>query len=139
VHDEPRELKQLSTAESLRRLGEVSVGRVVFTDRALPAIRPVNHIVRDGDVIIRTHLGSAILPATRNGTVVAYEVDNIDLVHHLGWSVVVTGNVVLVSDPAEAALYQTLLRPWLDRPKMEYVLRIHPELVTGFELVPAAQ
>lgn len=132
----PRVLKQLTPAESLHLLSGVSLGRILFTDRALPAVRPVNHVVCGGDVIIRTHLTSKVLSASRAATVVAYEADNIDPIHHIGWSVVVTGTAALVSDAEQAAHYRTLLRPWLDRPVMDHVLRIRTDLVTGFELVP---
>jgi pyridoxamine 5'-phosphate oxidase-like protein len=46
-----RRLEALPRAESLRLLRSVSVGRLVFTHLALPAIRPVNHVV-DGDRIM---------------------------------------------------------------------------------------
>lgn len=134
-----RVLTHLSEAESLRRLGSVSLGRIVFTSKALPAIRPVNHIVHNGDVIIRSHGGAEIVTYARDGGVVAYEADVIDPDDHLGWSVIVTGRAVLVTDPDEVAQYQSMLRPWLSEPMMEHVIRIRPELVTGFELVPAPE
>ena len=33
--------------------------------------------------------------------------------------------------------YRQRLRPWVQEPTMEYVIRIEAELVTGFELVHA--
>jgi hypothetical protein len=88
-----RRLTELSREESVRLLGTVSLGRVVFTMHAMPAIRPVNHIVDDGKVIIRSHLGAAMvtIAGDTRGTVVAYEADTIDPDSHVGWSVVVTG------------------------------------------------
>jgi len=61
----------------------------VFTHRALPAIRPVNHITDNGRVIFRTHEGTAILGAAGAGraTVLAYQADNIDPVTRAGWNV----------------------------------------------------
>ncbi|PWG15360.1 pyridoxamine 5'-phosphate oxidase [Streptomyces sp. V2] len=129
---------ELDGAEALRLLGSVSLGRVVFTRQALPTIRPVNHIVVDGALVIRTHEHAALtLHATHTdatGVVVAYEADDIDPRTHLGWSVVVTGYAHLVTDPAELALYDALLRPWMDR-TMEHAVRILPALVTGVRLV----
>jgi len=53
------------------------LSRIVFTQHALPAIRPVNHIVRDGDIIVRTHHGAALAAHVQDsqtpGSVVAYE------------------------------------------------------------------
>ncbi|WP_370192273.1 pyridoxamine 5'-phosphate oxidase family protein [Streptacidiphilus sp. MAP5-52] len=131
-------MRHLSQAHALRLLAGASLGRVVFTRQALPAIRPVNHLVEDGEIVIRTHDGAALTTATQQagagGVVVAYEADQIDPDTHTGWSVVVTGYARLVTDPADAARYARLLRPWVDR-SMDYTVRIHPEQVTGFELI----
>jgi nitroimidazol reductase NimA-like FMN-containing flavoprotein (pyridoxamine 5'-phosphate oxidase superfamily) len=134
-----RGLRELSRAESLRLLASVPLGRVVFTDRALPAIRPVNHLVDGERVIVRSHTGAAILCAAERGVVVAYEADAIDAEFRLGWSVVVTGVARLVRDPARAAAYRRRLRPWVDLP-MEQVIEISADIVTGFALsgVPPA-
>lgn len=139
MSEQPRVLHDLSRDEALRRLASVSMGRVVFTDRALPAIRPVNHLVDGGDVIIRSHLGAALMRAADSGVVVAFEADRIDAEQRLGWSVIVTGMARRVSDPAEIERFQEQLKPWIQRPEMPFVVRIQPELVTGFELVPAPQ
>ncbi|MFD3588354.1 pyridoxamine 5'-phosphate oxidase family protein [Streptomyces sp. NPDC058683] len=128
---------ELDGAEALRLLGSVSLGRVVFTRQALPTVRPVNHVLVDGVIVIRTHEGAALTSHTRQtdgtGVVVAYEADDIAPVTHLGWSVVVTGYAHLVTDPLELARYEALLQPWADR-IMEHVVRIHPDLVTGVML-----
>ena len=60
-----RRLEALPRAESLRLLSTVSLGRLVFTHLALPAIRPVNHAVAGDQVIIRAYLGTAISAAVR--------------------------------------------------------------------------
>lgn len=41
-------------------LDSVSLGRIVFTRHALPTVRPVNHVLDHGDIVIRTHDGSAV-------------------------------------------------------------------------------
>jgi Pyridoxamine 5'-phosphate oxidase len=120
----------------MRLLGSVSLGRIVFTARALPAIRPVTHLV-DGDyVIIRTDSGAAITSELRAeaGTVVAYEVDAIDPAEHLGWSVIVVGVAHRVIDADEATFYRRALRPWVSGAK-DQVIAIHADMVTGFRLV----
>ncbi|HET9138215.1 pyridoxamine 5'-phosphate oxidase family protein [Actinophytocola sp.] len=128
-----RRLIELPRWESLRLLGSVSYGRIVFTSQALPAVRPINHIVDDGAVVVRTHLGSEVLAGV--GVVVAYEADEIDPAEHTGWSVIVTGLATLVRDPDEVARYTQLLRPWVNGERNQ-VLRIRPELVTGYRLAP---
>lgn len=129
----------LSTERCLSLLASVPFGRVVFSQRALPAIRPVNHLVDDGNVIIRTDLGTALGSAAGQGTVVAYEADAIDAETRTGWTVVVTGVARVVTDPEEVDRYLGLLHPWVDGDRA-CVIRIPPDLVTGYELVgePAA-
>jgi hypothetical protein len=123
-------------------LGSISLGRIVFTARALPAIRPVCHLL-DGDyVIIRTDRNAAITSELRaeTGTVVAYEADAIDMIEHLGWSVIVVGVAHRVTEPDQAAIYRQALRPWVSGAK-DQVIAIHADMVTGFRLVagsPAA-
>ncbi|WP_406376955.1 pyridoxamine 5'-phosphate oxidase family protein [Streptomyces sp. NBC_00647] len=134
---EARNSVELDGGEALRLLGSVSLGRIVFTRHALPAIRPVNHVLVDGDIVIRTHGDAALTRYTRQyegeGAVVAYEADDIDPDTHLGWSVVVTGYARLVTDPRELARYRTLLRPWVSR-RMDHTVRISPDLITGVRL-----
>jgi hypothetical protein len=133
---EARQLQELTQAESLRLLSSVPVGRVVFTHHALPAIRPVNHLVVDNKIIIIARLGSAISSqaGTDGGTVVAYEADSIDPDTHLGWSVVVIGKAGHVISETEAAGYRRALQPWVAG-EMDDVIVIRAELVTGYQLV----
>ncbi|WP_340384410.1 pyridoxamine 5'-phosphate oxidase family protein [Streptomyces sp. SS7] len=136
---EARRSVELDGVEALRLLGSVSLGRIVFTRHALPTVRPVNHVLADGDIVVRTH-GDATLTryarqAGGEGAVVAYEADDIDRDTHLGWSVVVTGYARLVTDPRELARYQALLRPWGSQ-RMDHAVRISPDLVTGVLLTP---
>jgi hypothetical protein len=121
----------------MRRLASVPFGRIAFTSRALPALRVVNHLVADGQLIIRSHEGSAIVSAASaaRGTVVAFEADDIDPVSRTGWSVVVTGIAWPVADPERIARYEQVLRPWVAGEK-DHVISIDPELVTGLELIP---
>ncbi|MGW6706326.1 pyridoxamine 5'-phosphate oxidase family protein [Streptomyces sp. NPDC054956] len=132
-----RRMQELDRAEALRLLGTVSLGRIVFTQQALPAVRPVNHLVDGEDVIVRIHDGGALAsltaPSDAPGVVVAYEADVIDPVTHLGWSVVVTGYARPVDDADEADRYAVLLSPWVGH-RMTGALRIRPDLVTGFRL-----
>ncbi|MEU8758830.1 pyridoxamine 5'-phosphate oxidase family protein [Streptomyces sp. NPDC048659] len=138
-----RRTLRLDAAEALRLLGSVPLGRIVFTRRALPTVRPVNHLVHGGDIIVRTHDDTelAVLALSGaaddgRGVVVAYETDDIDVDARLGWSVVVTGFCRLVTDPAEAARYRAAIRPWTDR-ALDQVVRIRPDLVTGVRQVAA--
>jgi len=134
----PRRVAPLDRAEALRLLGTVSLGRLVFTQQALPAVRPVNHLMDGEDIIVRLHDGatlvSIVAPTSATGVVVAYEADVIDPETHIGWSVVVTGYAPRVTDDDELARFAARLRPWVEHPAMNAALRIQPDLVTGLQL-----
>ncbi|WSW00789.1 pyridoxamine 5'-phosphate oxidase family protein [Streptomyces sp. NBC_01006] len=132
-----RSMKPLDRSEALSLLGTVSLGRIVFTEHALPAVRLVNHLVDGEDIVVRLQDGGALasLVATPDapGVVVAYEADVVDPETRLGWSVVVTGYASLVAEEDGADPYAALLVPWV-RQTMTRALRIRPDLVTGFLL-----
>ena len=129
----PEVPRELDRAEVLERLASTSYGRVVFTQRALPAIRPVNHILDGGHVIICSHENTALAEAARRGAVLAFQADEIDPATRTAWSVVVTGLSELVGDPIGAARYRSALGAWLGTEPGE-IIRINPEVITGFEL-----
>ncbi len=131
-----RELAELPKDEALRLLASVPFGRVVFTARALPAVRPVNHLVDGSRIIIRTSLGSALSTDVDDvGTVVAYEADEIDPVTRQGWSVVVVGRALPVTDGLLSARYRQALQPWAAGHRDE-VIAISTDMVTGYRLLP---
>lgn len=132
--DGPRTMVELDRDESLALLASVPYGRVVFTQNALPAIRPVNHLVDNGRVVIRTRLSAKLGQAAQEATVVAYQADQLDPQQRTGWSVVVTGFARTLTDPAEVARLSAALRPWADM-TMDTVVVIEPQLVTGYRLV----
>ncbi|WP_406840183.1 pyridoxamine 5'-phosphate oxidase family protein [Streptomyces sp. AHU1] len=127
--------RELGRQECLDRLGGAPIGRVVHTRNALPAVVPVNFGL-DGDsaVVLRTSADSE-LARSIDGVVVAFEADAVDAAAHSGWSVVVTGHALVVSDPAEHDhLIRTGPRSWVASPR-DVFIRIASELVTGRELV----
>src|SRR6266581_674763 len=132
-----RQQREVTREEALRLLGSVPLGRVVFTHRALPAIRPVNHIVDGQQIIFQTGASAAITTAVDGtGTIVAFEADAIDPVRRVGWSVVVIGGARRLQDAAEIGRYLRLLRPWAAGRKDD-IIAIRADLVTGFRLVEA--
>lgn len=133
---ELRRLEELTPQECLRLLGSISLGRIVFTARALPAVRLVSHLVDGDHVVVRADRGAAITSGQRTdaGTVVAYQADALDPAEHLGWSATVVGVARQVTDPATAAAYRRTLRHWAAGPD-DQVISIHAGMVTGFRLV----
>ncbi|HEV3380239.1 MAG TPA: pyridoxamine 5'-phosphate oxidase family protein [Trebonia sp.] len=139
-----RQLTEIPRAEALSLLAGATLGRIVFTAHALPAVRLVSHIVEEAAIVIRSHYGAAIIrvrpegdggPRERaaNDIVVAYEADEFDSDAGLGWSVAVTGTAALVRDPGDIARYERMLPAWnKDGGIAGQFVRICPEIVTGY-------
>jgi hypothetical protein len=138
----PRSVEVLTREEAMDLLASAPFGRVVFTLAALPAIRPVNHVVDDGEVVIRTRRLAGISTALADHAedldqpdlVVAYEADLLDPVERTGWSVVVTGIARPITDPERLARIGGCLQPWVDS-MMDTAIAITPEIVHGVRLV----
>lgn len=91
----------LDREECLRLLAGTSVGRLVFTEHALPAITPVNFVIHDDAILIPLDQRGN-LAAAAEGVVVAFEADEFDAVARAGWSVTVVGRATRVTDGASA-------------------------------------
>lgn len=123
-------LEILSPNESLKLLTSVPVGRVAFTDRALPAIQPVNFVVDDGSIVFRTGSGSKLAAATREA-IVAFQADVFDNDTQTGWSVMAVGRASQITDDAEIARLSLLpLRPWTPTARDHFV-RIELATISG--------
>ena len=124
------EYTQLDRAESLRLLGSVPVGRLIFTISALPAVRPMNFALTGSLILLRTAAGSTVARKT-DGAIVAFEADELDATAGSGWSVVVTGRAAVVTDPEAVSRYRRVpLVPWAPGQRDQFVT-ISTELVEG--------
>jgi nitroimidazol reductase NimA-like FMN-containing flavoprotein (pyridoxamine 5'-phosphate oxidase superfamily) len=120
----------LSEGDALALLATVPVGRLVYSDRALPFVTPVNFILDGADVVIRAGRRSP-LATHAPGNVVAFEADEINAVDRSGWSVVVTGRVQLIDDADEVARLDAWhLQTWRPAATDRY-LRLRAELISG--------
>jgi hypothetical protein len=133
--EQARGLGVLGRDDCMRLLDSVTIGRVVFSARALPAVAPVNFAVVDDEIVLRTGAGSKLDAAVAN-SVVAFEADQFDLERRDGWSVVVVGQARVVTDEDQIALLDALgLQCWLVGDRANYVA-VPPELISGRVLVP---
>lgn len=121
--------------ECVLLLSSARIGRAVFTERALPAVQPVNYVVRDDTIIISAAAGSRLATAASDA-VLGFEVDQIDPELHTGWTVTVVGRSQLVRDPVEVSALSGLpLIPWALGRHTQFI-RLALELVHGRRLLP---
>ena len=131
-------LIELDQAECLRLLTRSMIGRVVFTDSALPAAQPVTYLLDEEEVVFRTGGGSKLAAATRNA-VVAFQVDEIDPSTRTGWTVLGVGEAYEVIVPERLAdLAGRMPTPWAPD-RTAHTIAIPLQRLTGRRLVaPAA-
>jgi nitroimidazol reductase NimA-like FMN-containing flavoprotein (pyridoxamine 5'-phosphate oxidase superfamily) len=127
----PGRLVELDGEQCWRLLRSDTLGRIVYTYQALPAVVPVNYAVLGESVLVRTSPRSR-LGQLGDGVVVAFEVDSIDRARRSGWSVVLVGAITVLEhspEGMEQALH-LLGAPWTAGAE-GVTLRIMPGFVTG--------
>jgi len=125
-----RLLNVLDEAESRRLLATACMGRVAFTEGAMPTIQPASFAVSGNDVLIPTGLGSKMAAGSR-GAVLAFEVDDYDLTERTGWNVTVIGPSRLISDPTKVTALDALgVLPWAPATTHCYIA-LHMAVVRG--------
>ncbi|MFC9769255.1 pyridoxamine 5'-phosphate oxidase family protein [Rhodococcus jostii] len=118
----------LSLAECIRLLRTVSVGRMVFTENALPALRPVTFAAVEGEVVIPA--GDAWFERF-DGEFLAFEADGVDWSTRVGWSVVVMGRATHLSlSDSMTRFHNRKTVPWVIPPDTCHLV-IDMEQVTG--------
>ena len=123
-------LQELTKSECFALLAHEYLGRVAVVDDHGPVVFPVNFVLDRHMVVFRTDEGTKLDAACR-GSKVAFEIDGTDTAAHTGWSVLVRGEAIEVTDPAELARVRKLpLSPWMPGAKTHYV-RILPAVLTG--------
>jgi hypothetical protein len=136
ITDEDRILEVLDEDECRRLLEKTSIGRLAFTDGALPAILPVCYAVHDGHVLVAARRGSPVTKALR-GAVVAFEIDAWSGEDRTGWSATVVGPSRVISTPDEVQrledLQLTNRPPAVDR----CYIAVRIDLLRGWRMTPS--
>jgi hypothetical protein len=123
-------LSKLAPQELLDALASARVGRLAFSHRALPALLAMNYIVDGRELVLQTAAGPALAAAQGRGSIVAFEVDEIDPKTNSGWSVVVTGHLREVTEQSRIGRYARC--PAFPRDaRLRHFLVITPGLVSG--------
>jgi nitroimidazol reductase NimA-like FMN-containing flavoprotein (pyridoxamine 5'-phosphate oxidase superfamily) len=136
-----RMIEELDEAESLRLISPGGVGRIAYQSRFGPAVLPVNYQWHDGAIVFRTARHSALDEDLQTGIaggdyLVAFEIDEIDVVERLGWSVLIQGPAHHVESEAErAAAERAGVESWPGGDR-ELFVRIVPSRVTGRRIKP---
>ena len=133
--EETGELTELGREQCLRLLAGGVVGRVVFTEAALPAAHPVTYLL-DGDEIVFCTANGGKLAAATLQRVVAFQVDEIDPEGRTGWSVLGVGQAYEVTDPRRLAeLTDRMPATWLTN-RGGHTVAIPLQRLTGRVLGP---
>jgi uncharacterized protein len=122
----------LDHARCVALLATVHIGRVVFTSRAMPAVRPVRFAVRDDAVWFRMPVGD-LWPAGVVDTVVALEVDDVTPDLDAGWFVTVLGRA---SEVRDRRLVDKVARLLPAAPDEDRYVRVLVESITGRRIRP---
>ncbi|HEU4514561.1 MAG TPA: pyridoxamine 5'-phosphate oxidase family protein [Nocardioidaceae bacterium] len=93
-------LQEMSTEECLGLLAASVVGRAAICTPDGPHVVPVNYAV-DGDSIVFRTTPYSVLGTYAWAGDIAFEVDQIDMGSHRGWSVVARGHGEMVEDVEE--------------------------------------
>jgi uncharacterized protein len=128
------ELQELSREDCERQLAVNQVGRLAFVADGMPVVLPINYRWVQGTpplVVVRARPGGAIETADRS---VAFEIDGVDPVHRTGWSVLVQGRLVLLTDEV-VERYREAIDPhtWLTTDRDAWLALI-PTQVSGRRL-----
>ncbi len=87
----------MTAAECRRLLASCEIGRLAITAGALPLVLPVQYVLEDDQLLLRTPGHHEVSDAI-DGQVVGFQADRLDPEHGVGWSVSVTGTVHVVHD-----------------------------------------
>jgi nitroimidazol reductase NimA-like FMN-containing flavoprotein (pyridoxamine 5'-phosphate oxidase superfamily) len=133
------ELRPLEQDECLALLRQCRVGRLAVVVNGQPHLVPLNYAIDEqGVIVFRT---AELTKATEASlSMVAFEVDDIDLEHHTGWSVAVHGRALDITHAIDAEserLRRLPVRPWAPGERDQW-FKITPSEITGRRLAAAA-
>jgi nitroimidazol reductase NimA-like FMN-containing flavoprotein (pyridoxamine 5'-phosphate oxidase superfamily) len=130
------ELSVLTVEECWTLLGAGGVGRVGYSENALPVILPIDYTIAGRRIMLRCR-GEG-LASRLHGQVVAFEVDHVEAGDHSGWSVLVTGTCRALSSTGELVRSASVPPSWAG-PDHQTLIAITPGKLEGRRLsVPVA-
>lgn len=124
-------LDSMTVAECRQHLAGGGIGRFLFVEPGRgPVAIPVNFRMDGDDVVFRTGSEGSVAAGV-NQSPVSFDVDHLDDALSEGWSVLVTGEARVITDPGELARAASLnIEPWAGGNKAAYV-RLTARQITG--------
>jgi len=125
------DLQELTEEECLSLLAATQVGRLGIVIRGQPMVYPVNYVVHERRIIVRTDAGTKQSGASLAR--VAFEIDGFDSARRTGWSVMVQGMGHDITDSIDVIsehLKTLTVSSWAPGRKPR-LLRIDPSIITG--------
>lgn len=123
-------LEILDRSACMQLIRPGGIGRLVFDDGRGPVALPVNFRALGDDLVFQTG-GGTIGASVAARSAFSLEVDHFDDTLAEGWSVLVRGNVRVVTDPDELAEVDALqIESWAGQPT-PITVRVVAEEVTG--------
>jgi nitroimidazol reductase NimA-like FMN-containing flavoprotein (pyridoxamine 5'-phosphate oxidase superfamily) len=121
----------LGPEECWQLLGRAIIGRLAMAVAGDVDIFPVNYLLDDGSILIRTAEGTKLVEVMIAGRL-AFEVDGLDPEAGEAWSVVVKGHGEILDDFEDIYRAQELpLHPWNAPEQKQRFVRISPDHLTG--------
>lgn len=108
-------------------LASTEIGRLAYVLVDEVHLVPVNYVVDDGTLLVRTAPGNKLLAAAL-GSAVAFEIDWYD--ESRAWSVEVRGRLRRLEEDEQHRIDRFERRPWVPTLKYE-VVELVPDVVTG--------
>jgi len=126
-----RRFTELPLARCEELLATHTTGRVAWNAPDGPEVLPVTYAYHTGRVVFRTSPFGALSQLAR-GSVVAFEVDDVDHEHGWGWSVLVRGSAAGITEPHDLVELWTKdgLEPWATGIRNLFIA-ITPRSITG--------
>jgi nitroimidazol reductase NimA-like FMN-containing flavoprotein (pyridoxamine 5'-phosphate oxidase superfamily) len=123
-------LEVLSPEQCREHLAAGGVGRFLFAADRGPVAIPVNYRVLGEDIVFCTGALTSVIPGMLQPRV-SFDVDHIDDALSEGWSVLVSGEARLMTDPAELEKAAALgVVPWAGGDRDTYI-RVVVRDITG--------
>lgn len=123
-------LQVMSREECLRLLPTATIARIAYCSDGEVHVLPVNAVLYQDEVVVRTTYGGKLAAATAGATMTV-EADEVDAATRTAWVVNVVGRSRLIEDLDDLALLELAhIEPWVPGDR-EFYIGVSLDTVTG--------